>query len=89
MINETKKTAIDLRPLSVCSTDEIVNSEGRIVALCMRGISEDPEIAAFIVKAVNNHDALVNLANDLLAYLKDEDDTFDMKYEARKILANL
>ena len=45
--------------------------------------------AAYIVRAVNNHEALVKLAKEVLICVRDEDDTFDLKYEARKILASL
>lgn len=54
-------TAIDAMPLCVSAGDEILNVDGKFIALCMRGTTEDPLIAAYIVKAVNHHEALVAL----------------------------
>jgi hypothetical protein len=48
-----------------------------------------PEQAALIVRAVNAHEALVEMVAALMGALRDEDDSFDVKYDARKLLASL
>lgn len=45
--------------------------------------------AAQIVLAVNAHDDLVRLAREVILCIRDEDDFFELKHEARKILATL
>jgi len=45
--------------------------------------------AALIVRAVNAHEALVAMVEALMGALRDEDDSFDVKYDARKLLESL
>ena len=53
------------------------------------GIEDDEARAALIVRAVNAHEALVAMVEALMGALRDEDDSFDVKYDARKLLASL
>jgi len=50
---------------------------------------EDGKRVAYIVRAVNAHEALVAMVEALIGALRDEDDSFDVKYDARKLLASL
>ena len=52
-------------------------------------IGVDPARVAYIVRAVNAHEALVAIVEALMGALRDEDDSFDVKYDARKLLASI
>lgn len=66
----------------------IRNSDGDTVGY-IHDWNDEPPPTAYIIRAVNNHEALIKLAKEVLICVRDEDDTFDLKYEARKILASL
>lgn len=69
--------------------DPIISRKADDQDLLTQVFSRDPERLAYVVRAVNNYEALVAMVETLIGAIRDEDDSFDVKYDARKLLASL
>jgi hypothetical protein len=85
-VDEMTLLKVDLNLPWSCAENgaSIIDADG---APACYGLSIDE--TPLIVRAVNAHEALVSMIEALIGALRDEDDSFDVKYDARKLLASL
>lgn len=76
-------------PWSIHGGDWVRDAKDRTVVVVTSRGSDDAANAVLIVRAVNAHEALVAMVEALIGALRDEDDSFDVKYDARKLLDSL
>ena len=68
-----------------CNGEDYTDMGTSACTVCLGTGVTTPEMLAALVA----YPELVRLAREVILCLRDEDDTFDLKYEARKILAGL
>lgn len=52
-------------PWEMGGYDEILGPDRKMLAMCMLGVGQDPSNGAFIVRAVNHYEALVEIVRSM------------------------